>query len=112
VQDQCCCSWGAAVGGLRGGEWPEFECVDCPVHRNALQTADRRCRRHRRQLQESLNVTKQEILLRRIAAYIAGRDECWDPADLVLFEPYRRLVRLVGDEERACELLDRHLETL
>jgi hypothetical protein len=38
----CCCYYGAAVSG----EWPEFECIDCPVHQNAFGMADRKCRRH------------------------------------------------------------------
>lgn len=41
--DNCCCRWGAAVAG----EWPEFECIDCPIHKNAFMVADYVCKRHR-----------------------------------------------------------------
>lgn len=44
----CCCSWGAAVGGrgLGGPEYPEFGCALCPVHEAALGETEL-CRRHR-----------------------------------------------------------------
>ena len=42
----CCCAWGCAIKG----EWPEFECYDCPVHKNAFGMADRRCKRHARKV--------------------------------------------------------------
>lgn len=42
----CCCTWGDARGGLKGGEWPEGECKDCPIHRQGLGPVDHRCRRH------------------------------------------------------------------
>lgn len=51
---QCCCQWGAAVGargGVPSGEWPEFECADCPVHLEGLGPVTERCRRHRREHQ-------------------------------------------------------------
>jgi hypothetical protein len=38
----CCCHYGAAVAG----EWPEFECADCPVHQEAFGLVENRCRRH------------------------------------------------------------------
>ena len=42
-QPNCCCIWGLGVVG----EWPEFECMDCPVHLGeGLMGDDRLCRRH------------------------------------------------------------------
>lgn len=41
----CCCNWGAAVRG----EWPEFECGDCPVHGGAFGV-DHLCRGHRAEI--------------------------------------------------------------
>jgi hypothetical protein len=41
----CCCNWGFAISG----EWPEFECRDCPLHLRGLGPVDHRCRRHRRE---------------------------------------------------------------
>lgn len=41
---ECCCRFGAAVSG----EYPEFGCPDCEVHRGLLhEPPDQRCRRHR-----------------------------------------------------------------
>ena len=42
IPPQCCCSWGAAIKG----EWPEFECGACPVHKQGLGPVKERCRRH------------------------------------------------------------------
>jgi hypothetical protein len=42
----CCCAWGAAVGGLKGDEWPEFECADCPRHLQGFGPVPDRCKRH------------------------------------------------------------------
>lgn len=39
----CCCRFGAAVGG----EWPEFRCPDCVYHTEDLLTHNR-CRKHQR----------------------------------------------------------------
>lgn len=41
----CCCSYGAAVSG----EWPEFECDDCPKHQAAFGFTGYRCTRHRKE---------------------------------------------------------------
>lgn len=38
----CCCNYGAAIAG----EWPEFECKDCKLHKNSLNIADSRCKTH------------------------------------------------------------------
>lgn len=43
----CCCDWGCARGG-DNGEWPEFECKDCPVHCEGLGPIEDRCKRHRK----------------------------------------------------------------
>lgn len=45
AEKSCCCNYGAAVSG----EWPEFECTLCPVHRGEGIAGDPAlCRRHRR----------------------------------------------------------------
>lgn len=44
----CCCNWGAASAAKDSGEWPEFECKDCPVHCEGLGPVEDRCRRHRK----------------------------------------------------------------
>jgi hypothetical protein len=41
----CCCQMGAAVKG----EWPEFECHRCPVHKGSFSFASELCKRHRRE---------------------------------------------------------------
>jgi hypothetical protein len=41
----CCCNYGLGVAG----EWPEFECMQCPVHKGeGLMGDDRLCRRHKK----------------------------------------------------------------
>ena len=44
----CCCSWGAALAG-NNGEFPEFDCIDCPIHKGGLGPHEDRCKRHRRE---------------------------------------------------------------
>lgn len=43
----CCCKLGMSIKG----EWPEFECFKCPVHKNAFEMAqpNELCRRHKRE---------------------------------------------------------------
>jgi hypothetical protein len=41
----CCCSYGAAVSG----EWPEFGCFACPIHKAGLAQVDELCKRHTRE---------------------------------------------------------------
>lgn len=45
IRNQCCCRWGAGIAG----EWPEFECADCPRHGGPDAQGDIICRRHRRE---------------------------------------------------------------
>lgn len=41
---KCCCHMGAAVSG----EYPEFECEDCSVHRQGFGPTGYRCKRHKK----------------------------------------------------------------
>lgn len=46
--DSCCCNWGAAVKG----EYPEFGCYACPVHKAGLgEQPHELCKRHKREVQ-------------------------------------------------------------
>lgn len=47
AEEKCCCNWGAAVGG--GGEHPEFECIDCPIHGGAFGPHSEMCKRHEKE---------------------------------------------------------------
>lgn len=63
-QVQCCCRWGDAVSG----EWPEWECWDCPLHGNGMDTEPQhRCRRHTREVKDSKH-----------ASLVTGYDEDFD----------------------------------
>jgi len=43
----CCCNYGAAVAG----EWPEFGCYLCEVHRHGMgEQPNEMCKRHRKAL--------------------------------------------------------------
>lgn len=45
----CCCNYGCAVAG----EWPEFGCFACPIHRGELASLEELCKRHKKQRLES-----------------------------------------------------------
>lgn len=44
---RCCCKFGAAVSG----EYPEFGCALCPIHKAGLGETER-CGRHAREAKE------------------------------------------------------------
>lgn len=46
AERNCCCNWGAAIKG----EYPEFGCRDCQIHRGDLGEPER-CKRHQAQWQ-------------------------------------------------------------
>lgn len=56
----CCCRWGAAVSG----EWPEFECFECPIHGGELSIESELCKRHK---YESLVVPEMLDIISRAA---------------------------------------------
>lgn len=69
MAEPCCCYYGAAVAG----EWPEFECTDCPVHQGGLEP-EFRCRRH-----AHLAAGHERFQFANGTAWVHGRAKCTPP---------------------------------